>query len=74
MKSANWQIAVDERDGEKTAFITPDGLYEFQVMPFGLCNAPATFERMIDNVLGKLKWTSCLCYLDGIVIFGSNFQ
>lgn len=73
MKSGYWQIEVDHRDREKTAFVTPDGLFEFQVMPFGLCNAPATFERMIDNVLGKLKWTSCLCYLDDIVVFGKSF-
>ncbi|UYV73711.1 hypothetical protein LAZ67_11000464 [Cordylochernes scorpioides] len=54
---------VSESDREKTAFITPDGLYQFKVMPFGLCNAPATFERMMDNLLKGLKWTTCLCYL-----------
>lgn len=43
-------------------------------MPFGLCNAPATFERMMDTVLRGLKWKSCLCYLDDIVIFSSTFE
>ncbi|UYV72254.1 hypothetical protein LAZ67_9002361, partial [Cordylochernes scorpioides] len=51
-----------------------DGLYEFQVMPFGLCNAPATFERMIDSVLGSLKWNMCLCYLDDIVVYAPTFE
>lgn len=74
MRSGYWQIEVDPRDAEKTAFVTPDGLYQFKVMPFGLCNAPATFERMIDNVLGNLKWTSCLCYLDDVVVFASTFD
>ncbi|UYV67434.1 K02A2.6-like [Cordylochernes scorpioides] len=69
-----WTIEVDEKDREKTAFITPDGLYEFQVMPFGLCNAPATFERMIDSVLGSLKWNMCLCYLDDIVVYAPTFE
>ncbi|UYV68342.1 K02A2.6-like [Cordylochernes scorpioides] len=63
-----------KKDREKTAFITPDGLYEFQVMPFGLCNAPATFERMIDSVLGSLKWNMCLCYLDDIVVYAPTFE
>ncbi|GFV46228.1 retrovirus-related Pol polyprotein from transposon 297 [Trichonephila clavipes] len=40
-----WQIEVHEADREKTAFITPEGLYEFNVMPFGMYNAPAIFER-----------------------------
>ncbi|UYV77154.1 hypothetical protein LAZ67_14003459 [Cordylochernes scorpioides] len=74
LRSGYWQIEVDEKDREKTAFITPDGLYEFQVMPFGLCNAPATFERMIDSVLGSLKWNMCLCYLDDIVVYAPTFE
>lgn len=72
--SGYWQIEVDEADREKTAFITPEGLYEFKVMPFGLCNAPATFERMMDNLLRHLKWTMCLCYLDDIVVFSETFD
>ncbi|UYV70144.1 K02A2.6-like, partial [Cordylochernes scorpioides] len=74
LRSGYWQIEVDKKDREKTAFITPDGLYEFQVMPFGLCNAPATFERMIDSVLGSLKWNMCLCYLDDIVVYAPTFE
>ncbi|UYV69423.1 hypothetical protein LAZ67_6003537 [Cordylochernes scorpioides] len=74
MRSGYWQIEVDDKDREKTAFITPDGLYEFNIMPFGLCNAPVTFERMIDNVLRGLKWDMCLCYLDDIVVYGSTFK
>ena len=61
-------------DKEKTAFVTPDGLYEFNVMPFGLCNAPATFERFMDTILRGLKWNICLCYLDDVVIFGKTFS
>lgn len=74
LRSGYWQIPMHEADKEKTAFATPDGLYEFNVMPFGLCNAPATFERMIDNVLRGLKWKTCLCYLDDIVIFSRTFE
>ncbi|UYV64479.1 hypothetical protein LAZ67_3000891 [Cordylochernes scorpioides] len=74
LRSRYWQIEVDEKDREKTAFITPDGLYEFQVMPFGLCNAPATFERMIDSVLGSLKWNMCLCYPDDIMVYAPTFE
>ncbi|UYV84803.1 K02A2.6-like, partial [Cordylochernes scorpioides] len=74
LQSGYWQIDVEESDREKTAFITPDGLYEFKVMAFGLCNAPATFERMIDNLLKGLKWTICLCYLDDIIVFSDGFE
>ncbi|UYV79479.1 hypothetical protein LAZ67_17002785, partial [Cordylochernes scorpioides] len=74
LQSGYWQIDVEEADREKTAFITPDGLYEFKVMPFGLCNAPATFERMMDGLLKGLKWTICLCYLDDIVVFSDDFE
>lgn len=74
LRSGYWQIPMAEADKEKTAFTTPDGLYEFNVMPFGLCNAPATFERMMDTVLRGFKWKTCLCYLDDVVIFSSRFS
>ena len=61
------------RDREKTAFSTPSGLFQFNVMPFGLCNALATFERLMDLVLWGLTWKTCLVYLDFIVI-GKTFK
>lgn len=74
LRCGYWQIPMAPDDKAKTAFATPDGLYEFNVMPFGLCNAPATFERMIDSVLRGLKWRTCLCYLDDIVVFSRTFE
>lgn len=74
LKSGYWQIEIDERDREKTAFITPDGLFEFKVMPFGLCSAPATFQRVMDTVLAGLKWQTCLVYIDDVVVFASTFD
>ncbi|GFT51649.1 transposon Tf2-9 polyprotein [Trichonephila clavipes] len=50
LRSGYWQIEIDEADREKDGIYYPEGLYEFKVMPFGLCNAPATFERMMDNL------------------------
>ena len=47
-------------DSEKTGFCTPNGLSEFKVMPFGLCNGPATFQRLTDLVLAGLKMSHCL--------------
>ena len=57
----------------KTAFATNSGLFQFRVMPFGLCNAPATFERLMDQVLQGLRWSRCLVYLDDIISFGTTF-
>src|SRR6185436_3858286 len=57
LASGYWQIEMDPEDKEKTAFISERGLFDFNVMPFELCNAPATFQRLMDAVLAGLKWT-----------------
>jgi len=68
MHAGYWQIPMTEEDKSKTAFITDSGLYEFNVMPCGLINATATFQRYKDRVLAGLKWTSLLVYLhDGCI-------
>ncbi|UYV78663.1 hypothetical protein LAZ67_16002321, partial [Cordylochernes scorpioides] len=73
LRSGYWQVEIEEQDKKKTAFTTSHGLYEFNVMPFGLCNAPATFERIMDNVLKNIKWKFCLCYLDDVIIYSPDF-
>ena len=71
--SGYWQVKLDDNDRHKTAFSAPDGLFEFNVMPFGLCNAPATFQRLMDMVLAGMNWKTCLVYLDDIIILGKDF-
>lgn len=68
------QIKMSAADAPKTAFSTPEGHYEFIRMPFGLKNAPSTFQRAIDNVLIGLKNNRCFVYLDDIVIHADNLQ
>ena len=72
--SVYWQVEMSPEDQEKTAFCTPEGLFEFTVMPFGLYNAPATFQRLMDLVLSGLQWTECLVYLDDVIILGRDFE
>ena len=70
LKRGYWQVPIMERDKEKTAFRTSSGqLYEFNQVSFGLCNAPATFSRLMDCVLSGLHWETCLFYLDNITSF-----
>lgn len=68
------QIPMHESDAPKTAFSTPFGHYEFKRMPFGLKNAPATFQRLMDRVLSGLQGTLLFVYLDDIVIYASSLR
>ena len=72
LMSGYWQVQMASQDQEKTAFSTSLGLFEFNVMPFGLVGAPATFERLMEYVLRGLQWEECLVYMDDIIITGSS--
>ena len=75
VKSGYWQVPIMERDKEKTALRTSSGqLYEFNQVPIGLCNAPATFSRLMDRVLSGLHRETYLFYLDDIIIFSSTWE
>ncbi|XP_060564385.1 uncharacterized protein LOC132723637 [Ruditapes philippinarum] len=74
-KSGFWQVGMSEKDKHKTAFsVQGFGLWQFTVMPFGLCNAPATFERLMERVLAGLTWKQCLVYLDDIIAYSKTFE
>ena len=75
LKSGYWQVPITECDKTKTVFRTSSGqLYEFNQVPFGLCNAPATFSRLMDCILAGLHWETCLFYLDDIIVFSSTLE
>lgn len=66
LKRGYWRIEVDKRGYEKTAFVAPDGLHKFNVLPFGLCSAPATFQTMVAQLFIE--------YLDDVVMFAVTFE
>ena len=74
LASAYWQIAMDARSIDKTAFTTHIGLFEWLVMPFGLSNAPATCERLMEQIFLGLQWNGVLVYLDDLVAYGNNWS
>ena len=75
LKSGYWQVKVSPEDRPKTAFSIPGGgHWQFVSMPFGLCNAPATFERLMEKVLANLSWKICMVYLDDIIVLSRTFQ
>ena len=74
LASGYWQVRLSEDAKPKTAFATHSGLFQFAVMPFGLCNAPATFERLMSQVMRGLHWKRCLVYIDDILVFGHDFE
>ena len=67
-----WQIPMSERASEVSAFITPTGLYSYKVMPFGLRNAPATFQRLMNRVIGDMS--GCAVYLDDVVVYSDSWE
>lgn len=74
LASGYWQIPVNESDRPKTSFSTGTGSYQWKVLPFGLCNAPSTFQRLMESILrpnGMHKFTRV--YIDDIIIYSPNF-
>nr|VZI13897.1 unnamed protein product [Spirometra erinaceieuropaei] len=74
LQSGCWQVEMAPEDRPKTAFSIPSGLYEIETMPFGLANAPATFQRLMASVLRNLCPTACLVYLDDVIVHGSTVE
>ena len=74
LKSGFWQVRMSEKSQQYTAFTVGSlGVYEFLWMPYGLCNAPATFQRLMQNCLGELNLTYALVYLDNVIVY-SNME
>ena len=73
LKSRFWQVRMSEKSQQYTAFTVGSlGVYEFLRMPYGLCNAPATFQRLMQNCLGELNLTYALVYLDDVIVYSNT--
>ena len=70
--SGYWQLAIALDDIEKAAFTTAVVLFEFKTMPFGLCNAPSSFQREMDSVLAGLIWRTLIVYLENILVSSTD--
>ena len=74
LASGFWQIPMDPSSRHKAAFITHNDVYEWTRMPFGLKNAPMTFQMVMSQILREMNWKHVLCYIDDILVFSSNFK
>jgi transposase InsO family protein len=74
LRSGYFQIAMEDEAKDKTSFVTRRGSFRFTSMPFGLCNAPATFQRLMDVVMTGLNYEICLVYLDDIILFSHTIS
>ena len=69
------QVEIEENHKERTAFtLGPLGFWEFNKLPFGCSNSPATFERIVEEILGGYNMTICIIFLDDLIIFSSTFE
>ena len=74
LKSGYWQQEIAEEDREKTAFtVGPLGFFEFETLAFGLVNAPASFQRLMQTIMGDLHLKECWLYLDDIIVASRTF-
>lgn len=73
LPSGYHQVAVHEKDRNKTAFITTFGLYDYLRMPFGLCNALTTFQHLMQATMSDLVFQIVLIYLDDLLVFSPTF-
>ena len=67
-----WQVPLTERAKWVSAFVTPKGLYQYKVMPFGMKNAPATFQRLVNQLIGDLE--GCGGYIDDIIVYSDTWE
>lgn len=74
LNSAYYQIELDPETKEKSSFVTHDGVFCFNRMPFGLKNAPMSFQLLMSLVLKNINWKFALCYIDDILVFSSDFE
>ena len=74
LRSGYFQVPLSRKDAHKTAFITRSGSFQFRVLPMGLCNSASTFQRLMNMVLAGLTYTSCLVYLDDIIIMSRSLD
>jgi len=71
--SGYWQVPLSPDAQDKAAFITRDGLWKWKVLPFGLTSAPATFQRLMEQVFSGLKYRTLLIYLDDVIVISPDF-
>ncbi|KAK9739656.1 Reverse transcriptase (RNA-dependent DNA polymerase) [Popillia japonica] len=74
LKSGYYQMPLEQESRDKTAFVTPDGHYQFTRLPFGIVNGPAVFQRMINSVLGPLRFTIVMAFMDDLLIPSASIE
>ena len=72
MLKGYWQVPLKQQAREISAFVTPSGLYQYKVMPFGMKNAPATFQRMVNKLVQDIE--GCKGYIDDVVMYNDNWS